>query len=134
MPNFQSLPSCPAATGTLSSFGGAAILDFPAGRRIRGQSATNPGNWGHFLRIEVEHNDASSEAIFNLFVSEVAISGNRTTVLQTETFRNLTMEPGAPNDALAVVNAGSNLVQLDRDTMAALPSPWPSPRSAPRRW
>ncbi len=102
------------ATGTLSSFGGAAILDFTAGRRIRGEFADNPGDWGNFLRVEVEHNDASAEAIFTLFVSEIAIVGNRTTVLRTETFRNLTMEPDTPNYAVEVVNEGSRLIYLER--------------------
>lgn len=103
-----------AASGTLNSFGGAAILTFTAGRRIRGESADNPGDWGNFLRVEIEHNDSSTEAIFNLFVSEVAITGNRTTVLQTETFRNLTMEPDTPNYAVEVVNQGSRLIYLAR--------------------
>ena len=106
-----------AAVGTLTDFtGGIDILEFTAGRRIRGASAVNPGSWGNFLRVEVEHNDDSTEAIFNLFVSEVAIVGNRTTVLQTETFRNLTMEPDTPNYAVEVVNQGSRLVQLRRLT------------------
>lgn len=106
-----------AAVGTLTDFTGATnILEFTAGRRIRGASAFNPGDWGNFLRVEVEHNDASAEAIFNLFISEVAITGNRTTVLQTETFRNLTMEPDTPNYAVEVVNQGSRLIQLRRLT------------------
>ena len=106
-----------AAVGRLTDFTGVTdILEFTAGRRIRGASASNPGEWGNFLRIEVEHNDASAEAIFNLFISEVAITGNRTTVLQTETFRNLTMEPDTPNYAVEVVNQGSRLIQLRRLT------------------
>lgn len=103
-----------AANGTLSSFGGAAILKFTAGRRIRGQSAANPGDWGNFLRLEVEHAGTATDSLFNLFVSEVAISGNRTTVLQTESFRNLTMRPDTANYAVDVVNQGSRLIQLTR--------------------
>lgn len=103
-----------AASGTLNSFGGAAILDFSAGRRIRGTSAQNPGDWGNFLRIEVEHNTSAADAIFGLIVSEVAISGNRTSVLQTETFRNLSMKPDTANYAVEVVNQGSRLIQLTR--------------------
>jgi phage tail sheath protein FI len=104
-----------AASGILADFTGATpILQFTAGRRIRGQSATNPGDWGNFLRVEVEHNNASAVAIFNLFVSEVSIVGNRTTVLQTETFRNLTMAPDTANYAVEVVNQGSRLIQLAR--------------------
>ncbi len=103
-----------AANGTLVSFGGAAILKFTAGRRIRGGSAANPGDWGNFLRLEVEHVSAQTDTLFNLFVSEVAISGNRTTVLQTESFRNLTMKPDTANYAVDVVNQGSRLIQVSR--------------------
>lgn len=103
-----------AANGTLNSFGNAAILKFTGGRRIRGQSAANPGDWGNFLRLEVEHAGTTTDSLFNLFVSEVAISGNRTTVLQTESFRNLTMKPDTANYAVDVVNQGSRLIQLTR--------------------
>jgi uncharacterized protein len=107
-----------AAAGTLSSFAPVnSILDFFAGRRIRGDSAHNPGEWGNFLRIEVEHNDATVEPSFNLFVSEVSIAGNRTTVLQTETFRNLTMEADTANYAVEVVNQGSRLIQVTRASL-----------------
>lgn len=103
-----------AANGTLNSFAGAPILQFSAGRRIRGDSAENPGDWGNFLRLEVEHKDSSTEALFDLFVSEVAIAGNRTTTLRTETFRNLTMEPDTPTYAVEVINQGSQMIQLTR--------------------
>ena len=112
-----------AANGTINDAAAAPVFKFRAARRIRGASADNPGNWGNFLRLEVEHNGNSSTSTFNLFVSEVAISGNRTTVLQTETFRNLTMTPNTANNALEVVNQGSRLIQLNRDLLAALPVP-----------
>jgi phage tail sheath protein FI len=105
-----------AANGTLNSFAGAPILNFFAGRRIRGESGENPGDWGNFLRIEVEHNDASANATFNFSVSEVAIAGNRTTVLQSETFPHLTMEPDTASYAVEVINQGSRLVQVTRSS------------------
>jgi phage tail sheath protein FI len=103
-----------AANGTLTSFSGAAILNFFAGRRIRGASAENPGDWGNFLRIDVEHNDSTANAIFNLFVSEVAIAGNRTSTLRTETFRNLSMDPNNASYAVEVINQDSQLIQVVR--------------------
>jgi phage tail sheath protein FI len=109
-----------AANGTLNSFAGAAILNFFAGRRIRGESARNPGDWGNFLRIEIDHNNASANATFSFSVSEVAIAGNRTNVLQTETFHNLTMEPDTANYAVEVINQGSRLVQVTRPSTLAL--------------
>jgi len=112
-----------AANGTVSDAAATPVFNFRAGRRIRGASSDNPGSWGNFLRLEVEHNGNAGTSTFNLFVSEVAISGNRTTVLQTETFRNLTMTPNTANNALEVVNQGSRLIQLNRDGLAALPVP-----------
>ena len=112
-----------AANGTVNDAAATPVFNFRAGRRIRGASSDNPGSWGNFLRLEVEHNGNASTSTFNLFVSEVAISGNRTTVLQTETFRNLTMTPNTANNALEVVNQGSRLIQLNRDGLAALPVP-----------
>jgi uncharacterized protein len=109
------------ANGTLVDDAGTDVFNFRGGRRIRGASADNPGQWGNFLRLDVEHNGSLPQSTFNLFVSEVAISGNRTTVLQTEAFRNLTMTPDTPNNALEVVNQGSRLVQLNRVGLAALP-------------
>ena len=119
------------ASGTLTTLigGGAAVFNFRAGRRIRGASATNPGNWGNFLRLEVEHNGNRASDTFNLIVSEVQITGNRTTVVQTETFRNLTMTPDTPNNAIEVVNQGSRLIQLDRNGLPALAVPAPRPAS-----
>jgi phage tail sheath protein FI len=103
-----------AANGTLTSFSGAAILTFFAGRRIRGASGQNPGGWGNFLRLDVEHNNSTANATFNLFVSEVAIAGNRTSTLRTETFRNLSMDPNNASYAVEVINQGSQLIQVVR--------------------
>lgn len=124
------LKATSTAKGVVNDFAGNPVFNFKAGRRIRGESADNPGDWGNFLRLEIEHNGTGPAATFNLFVSEVAISGNRTTVLQTETFRNLTMTPDTPNNVIEVVNQGSRLIQLDRDGLAALPVP-PNPMILP---
>ena len=110
-----------AAGGTLLDSAAVGVLDFFAGRRIRGASAGNPGDWGKFLRLEVEHNGTAATSTFNLFVSEVAISGTRTTVLQTESFRNLSMTPDTANNAFEVVNQGSRLIQFAPPLSTNLP-------------
>jgi phage tail sheath protein FI len=113
--------------------GGAEMFRVRAGRQIRGEIALNPGLWGNNVLAEVDYDTTDSEALFNLTLTEVSVSNGRRSVLRSETFRNLTMEPGAPNDALAVVNAGSRMVQLDRLTiLTALPSPWPLVPPFPR--
>ncbi|MGQ0444604.1 MAG: phage tail sheath family protein [Beijerinckiaceae bacterium] len=128
--NDEGLTPTTAATGTISDFDGTPVFNFVAGRRIRGESAKNPGDWGNNLRLEIEHNGTSPTSTFSLFVSEVAKSGNRSIVLRTEAFRNLTMTPDTANNAIEVVNQGSRLVQLNRDGLAALPVP-PAPMILP---
>src|SRR3546814_6908572 len=103
---------------------GDQIVRVRAGRRIRGGSAADPGAWGNFLRVEVDYDTTDPAELFNISVAEVRVEGDRTSVLQTETFRNLTMEPNTPNNAVEVVNQGSRLVQLDRAGLTALPSPF----------
>jgi phage tail sheath protein FI len=109
---------------------GVDVVNVRAGRRIRGASATNPGEWGNALRVEVEHNGVAPEATFNLTVSEVRVDGDRTVVVNSETYSDLTMEPNRANSAIEVVNQASQLVQLDRNGLAALPSPAPRPAAS----
>jgi uncharacterized protein len=107
--------------------GGSDVFRVRAGRQIRGEIALNPGAWGDSVMVEVDYDSTDTETLFNLVVSEVAVANGRRSVLRSETFRNLTLDPAAPNNAVAVVNAGSRLVQLDRDGMGALTAPFPRP-------
>jgi phage tail sheath protein FI len=113
----QTVRSQPGAAGD-------AIFNAVAGRVIRGEAAEDPGGWGDFLRLEIDYDADLPAAHFNLTVSEVRVDGDRTSVLRTETFRNLTMEAGRPNNALEVVNAGSRMITLDREGLGALPEPF----------
>jgi phage tail sheath protein FI len=94
--------------------GGNQVLGVTAGQRIRGASVTNPGLWGNSLRVDVGYDTSDPTQLFNLALSEVGLQGGREMVLRTETFRNLTMNTGVPNNAVEVVNEGSRLVQLSR--------------------
>ena len=119
-----------ASSGVLTNAAGATVMNVSAGRRIRGESAEDPGTWGDNLRLEVDYDTRDPRALFNLTVAEVVSLDGRFVVRQTETFRNLSVDPGASNHALDVVNAGSRLVQLDRDGLPALPDPFPGPGDA----
>jgi phage tail sheath protein FI len=113
--------------------GGNDIVNVRAGREVLGVSREDPGEWGNALRVEVDHVTAvppdvlaagipeTNGELFNLTVSETAVERGRLVVRRTETFRNLTMRPDTPNNAMDVVNSGSKLVQLDRNTLAPLP-------------
>ena len=134
------LPAPPFREGSaILTSGATQIANVRAGRRIRGASVTNPGTWGNFLRAEVDFDTAIlpnasldpdgvlvQGELFNLTIVEVEVRDGRTFVRQTETHRNLTMRPGVRNNAIEVVNETSNLVQLDRTGLAAIPTPFPA--------
>ncbi len=77
-------------------------------------SAASPGAWGNNIQVAITSpippvgNLKPTPDRFNLTVQEV-VNGS---VVDTETYLNLTLSPTDPNNALAVVNAESSLVQL----------------------
>ena len=110
-----SSPAARAASGTLNNTPAATkVLNVIAGRQVMGNSITDPGAWGNSIRLQVDYITADSATLFNLTVSRVQVDGDRTSVLQSETYTNLVSIPGATNDVVPIVNAGSQLVQLDR--------------------
>ena len=117
-----------ASEETLVDADGDAMFRVRAGRQLRGEIAINPGAWGDNLRVDIDYDTTDAESLFNLTVSEVAVSNGRRSVLRSETYRNLTMDPDAPNNALATVNAASRMVQLDREgIVTVLSAPFPRP-------
>jgi phage tail sheath protein FI len=105
-----------AASVTMQDEAGSDVLRATAGRRASGALVRDPGAWGNNMRIDVDYDTRSPATEFNLTVTEIRDEGGRTVVLRTENYRNLTMTAGASNNALAVVNDGSRLIQLNRDT------------------
>jgi len=81
--------------------------------------AANPGSWGNNVQTAVVL--LPGGATFNLAVREAVTANGKTTVLNSEIFRNLTMDKSKPNYAVSVVNAGSQLVQLTDSGLGDLP-------------
>lgn len=120
-------PAAGPATATLIDTGGTSVFTATAGRQVMGASPSDPGTWGNQLRLDIDYATADPASLFNLTVSEVQVDGDRTTVLQSESYRNLANDPALSNDAVAVVNEGSLLIQLSRPSPpAAGPRPAPS--------
>ena len=92
------------------------VLEVRAGCQIKGEPYDNPGEWGNNLRVSVDHNtkDPSSTTEFNLAVSEIRDANHPDDVVYTDNYQNLTMESGAENSAIKVVNSSSKLIQLVR--------------------
>ncbi len=121
-------PVAQAASGTLSSkAAGTKVLNVTAGRQVMGNSAIDPGAWGNLLRVQIDYITADPATLFNLTVSWVQVDGDRTSVVQSEVYSNLVSTPGATNDVVPTVNAGSRLIQLDRAGVPAGTTARPDP-------
>ncbi len=101
-----------SATGTNAATAAAIVLDDASvgGKQLLTATAVDPGAWGGNVRLDVDYNTADPANQFNLTVTE--ISPTTGVVVATESFRNLVIDPTKPNDAVAVVNAGSQLITL----------------------
>ena len=82
------------------------------GAKLLTATANNPGAGGNDIRLDVDYGTNEPDHQFNLTVTQVASSNGNTQVVAIEKFRNLVIDSNQPNDAVAVVNAGSQLVTL----------------------
>ncbi|MBW3591354.1 MAG: phage tail protein [Actinobacteria bacterium] len=115
----------PAASEvTLQDEAGSPTLRVFAGRRFRGNSVPDPGTWGDALRIEVDYDtvDPSDAELFNMVVSEVAVRDGRRTVLRSESYVNVSIDPDSPSYVVEKVNEDSKLIQVERVNGAARPA------------
>ncbi|MHC4203025.1 MAG: phage tail sheath C-terminal domain-containing protein [Planctomycetota bacterium] len=92
------------------------VLRATAGRLLKGSSVKDPGVWGNNLRIDIDYNTSTPTSAFNLTVSEETLQNGRRVIVQTETYRNLTMNPADTNFVEDVVNDGSKLIQVSKLT------------------
>ena len=92
-----------AAIGVADAPGNAALLVF---------TAKSPGAWGNNLRVSIDRGTTDPTTLFNVVVTEVALTNGKQQVVATETFRNVLIDPSQPNDVAAMINAGSQLVNV----------------------
>jgi phage tail sheath protein FI len=95
------------------------VLRATAGRFLKGSSVDDPGDWGNNLKIDIDYNTSTPASSFNLTVSEVISQDGRQVIVQTEIYRNLTMDPADRNFVEDVVNEGSKLIQISKLTPAS---------------
>jgi phage tail sheath protein FI len=74
-------------------------------------AASNPGDWGNRLRLEVDHTVTDGRETFTLRVYEYGDDGTET--LRSETFRNLAPSPSGPRYVKKVVDEESDLVRIE---------------------
>ena len=86
-------------------------------------TAASPGAWGDQLRVGVDYNVKGNDPdLFNLVVQQVQVVNNNTQVLQTETYRNLTLDStNLASYAPQVVNQASVLVTISDKLLGGVP-------------
>jgi phage tail sheath protein FI len=103
-----------ASSANLQDEDGNDTLVATAGRQIKDEPFQDPGEWGDFVRIDVDYNTNDPATEFNLTITEISNGNGPASVVQTETYRNLTMDETLSNHAVAVVNASSKLIFLNQ--------------------
>jgi uncharacterized protein len=103
-------------TITLPTAGGDLVLE-----------ARSPGAWGSALQATVDHltADPADSLLFNLTIGELDQPGS-TTVVATETHRNLSVDPLSPRFVDTVLESSSALVRV-RQSAPANESPTDTP-------
>lgn len=77
-------------------------------------TAKSPGAIGNTIRAVVSYGGANPETTFNLdLFREEVDSGGRVTILEAETYKNLSMNPDAPLYAPGVITSNSALASAD---------------------
>jgi Bacteriophage tail sheath protein len=84
--------------------------------------AASPGAWGERLRVAVDHRSRDPLSYFNLVVREVEIVSGRERVVNSETFRNLSMDKSDARYAPGVVNSASALISLVDESLGEIPA------------
>lgn len=109
--------------GTADSASCSILADDDSGDAVLTVEAINPGEWGNNLRVELDYETTDPTTLFNLTIAEYAVIDGRSVIVQSESFRNLTVADGQPNSADDVVNESSTLVRLTIEDDSKLPAP-----------
>ena len=90
----------------------------PGGADVLDVEAASEGAWGNRIRLDVDYDSANPASLFNLTATEFAEENGVLTPVRTETYRNLTLNSVASNNAVDTVNAASDLIRLERNSAA----------------
>ena len=108
-----------AAVVLLEAGGTAQVATVTTGTMVNGVSKNTPGAWGNNVRLDVDYNTTDPTQLFNL--TAILIDPATGQTVRSETFRNLTFQPGASTYAGDVVNQTSQLIQLRPPPSGAFP-------------
>ncbi len=97
-----------------------ATITLPAGAGNLALVAANEGEWGNNLQARVDHltRDPADTSLFNLVIQELDAEDQ---VVQTETFRNVSIDEDDATSLPTVLEQSSNLVRVDGSMPVARP-------------
>jgi uncharacterized protein len=104
-----------SSTSGKAAAAAAISLENSNGDTVLTATAISAGAWGNCLRVDVDYGTTDPANSFNLSVTRYSSPGS-STVVASEKFLNLVIDPNSANDAKATVNAGSSLIKLDEVT------------------
>jgi phage tail sheath protein FI len=84
--------------------------------------AASAGVWGDSLRVAVDHKTRDPLNAFNLAIRDVEIINGREQVVNSEAYRNLSMDKTSARYAPDVVNGNSALIHLIDEGLGELPA------------
>jgi len=87
----------------------SVLLTKPSGDEILTVRAANPGAWGNNLRLDIDHETRNPDVFFNLTVGEYSSGA----LVQSETFRNLSLLQSSSRFIELVLREGSELIEIE---------------------
>lgn len=84
-----------------------------SGAEILEVKAKNEGAWGNNLRVDIDHNTADPEKLFNMYVTRYESTSPTAKPVITEKFLNLSVDSTSSRYFESVVNDESKLVQVE---------------------
>jgi phage tail sheath protein FI len=100
-----------SSTAGKSSAAASIALENSKGSTVLVATAINGGLWGNTLRVDIDYGTTDPTTSFNLTVTQYA-AANGTQVVGSEKYTNLVIDPTNANDAQAVINNASALIQV----------------------
>ncbi len=74
--------------------------------------AASPGVWGNNLQVGIDYRTSDPATLFNLVVREVRVVNGRSTVVDSEVHRNLSMDTGHVRFVQDTVDRASRLIRI----------------------
>jgi uncharacterized protein len=85
-----------------------------SGPKVLILTASSPGSWGNYLKVDVDYATTNPDGSFNLAVTEYIPQGTDLLQGRKEVFQNLSMDSKSSQYASSVINGGSQLLTAAR--------------------